>query len=172
MMLVCLVAGVARNGAIGRDNQLLWRLPEDLKHFREVTMGAPVIMGRRTWESLPERFRPLPGRHNIVLSRSGGFRAVGASVAATLDDALALARRDHPARVFVIGGEQVYRDALPLADELELTEVERDFEGDAFFPPFDRGDFAEVRRERHHAPAPNDFDFSFVTYRRHAGARS
>jgi dihydrofolate reductase len=172
MMLVCLLAGVARNGAIGRDNQLLWRLPEDLKHFRALTMGAPVIMGRKTWDSLPERFRPLPGRHNIVLSRSGEFRAEGASVATTLDEALALAERDAPERAFVIGGEQIYREALPKADELELTEVERDFEGDVFFPAFDRNDFTEVRRERHHAAPPNDFDFSFVTYRRRAGTRS
>src|SRR6185436_7598490 len=106
MMLVCMVAGVARNGAIGRDNRLLWRLPEDMKHFRALTMGAPVVMGRKTWESLPERFRPLPGRHNIVLSRRADFRAEGASVVATLDEALALAQREQAARVFVIGGAQ------------------------------------------------------------------
>jgi dihydrofolate reductase len=172
MMLVCLLAGVARNGAIGLDNRLPWRLPEDLKHFRALTMGAPVVMGRKTWDSLPERFRPLPGRHNIVLSRSADFRAEGASVAHTLDEALALAERDAPKRVFVIGGEQIFRDALPKADELELTEVERDFEGDVFFPAFDRGEFTEVRREHHHAAPPNDFDFSFVTYRRAVGVRS
>jgi dihydrofolate reductase len=171
-MQIVLIAGVARNGAIGRDNGLLWRLPEDLKHLRAVTMGAPVIMGRKTWESLPDRFRPLPGRHNIVLSRRAGFDATGASVAATLDDAIALARRDATERAFVIGGEQIYREALPHADELVLTEVERDFDGDAFFPAFDRTAFTEVQRERHHAAPPNDFDFSFVTYRRSAGARS
>ena len=169
-MQIVLIAGVARNGVIGRDNRLLWKLPEDLKHFRAVTMGAPVIMGRKTWESLPERFRPLPGRHNIVLSRHAGFDAAGASVAASLDDAIALARRAAAERVFVIGGGQIYREALPHADELVLTEIEREFDGDAHFPPFDRAEFTEVQRERHHAAPPNDFDFSFVTYRRVPGA--
>jgi dihydrofolate reductase len=165
-MLLTLIAGVARNGAIGRDNALLWHLPEDMKHFRSVTMGAPVIMGRKTWDSLPERVRPLPGRHNIVLTRQAGFEATGATVVAHLDAALAAARRDHPARVFVLGGGQIYREALPLADELMLTEIERDFDGDAYFPDFARDAFAEVSRERHLAAAPNDFHFSFVTYRR------
>lgn len=165
-MVLTVIAGVARNGAIGRDNALLWSLPEDMKHFRAATMGAPVVMGRKTWQSLPERFRPLPGRHNIVLSRQPGFEAPGASVVAGLDEAIALARRDHPARVFVIGGERVYHEALPFADELMLTEIERDFDGDAHFPTFGREAFAEVSRERHHSAPPNDFDFSFVTYRR------
>ena len=171
-MLLTLIAGVARNGVIGRDNALLWHLPEDLKHFRAATMGAPVIMGRKTWDSLPQRFRPLPGRHNIVLTRQGGFHAAGASLAADLDAALARARQDGAPRAFVIGGAQIYRAALPLADELLLTEVERDFDGDARFPDFARDTFAEVARERHHAAPPNDFDFSFVTYRRRDGARS
>jgi len=165
-MLLTLIAGVARNGAIGRDNMLLWHLPEDMKHFRAMTMGAPVIMGRKTWDSLPERFRPLPGRHNIVLTRQTRLNAPGLTVVADLDAALAVARQDKPARVFVIGGEQIYREALPLADELMLTEIERDYEGDAHFPDFARDAFAEVERERHVAASPNDFHFSFVTYRR------
>ncbi|MEK8031642.1 dihydrofolate reductase [Ideonella sp. DXS29W] len=167
-MLLTLIAGVARNGVIGRDNALLWQLPEDMKHFRATTMGAPVIMGRKTWESLPERFRPLPGRHNIVMTRQGGFSAPGATVVTDLDAALAAARGDGASRAFVIGGEQIYREALPLADELMLTEIERDFEGDAHFPDFGRDAFAEVSRERHAAAAPNDFHFAFVTYRRRA----
>lgn len=171
-MIVSLIAGVARNGVIGRDNTLLWRLPEDMKFFRATTMGAPVIMGRKTWESLPERFRPLPGRHNIVLTRQAGFQAAGASIATHLDEALTLAQRDHPPRVFVIGGAQIYREALPRADELVLTEIERDFDGDAHFPDVPRDVFAEVSRERHMAAAPNDFHFSFVTYRRHAPTTS
>ncbi|WP_374567067.1 dihydrofolate reductase [Ideonella sp.] len=165
-MMIALIAGVARNGVIGRDNALLWHLPEDMKHFRAATMGAPVIMGRKTWDSLPARFRPLPGRHNIVLTRQRGFDAAGATVVGDLAAALAAAQRDKPARVFVIGGEQIYREALPLADELMLTEIERDFDGDAHFPDFGRDAFGEVERERHLAAPPNDFHFSFVTYRR------
>jgi dihydrofolate reductase len=167
-MQLALIAAVARNGVIGHDNRLLWSLPEDMKHFRAVTMGAPVIMGRKTWESLPARFRPLPGRHNIVLTRQAASVFEGACAAATLDEALALAARDGAARAFVIGGEQVYREALPRADELVLTEIERDYTGDAHFPAFARDAFAETARERHQAAAPNDFTFSFVTYRRAA----
>jgi dihydrofolate reductase len=167
-MILTLIAGVARNGVIGRDNQLLWHLPEDLKHFRAATMGAPVIMGRKTWESLPERFRPLPGRRNLVLSREAQYQAPGAEVVTSLDKALALARASGAPRAFVIGGEQIYREAMPLADELLLTEVERDFEGDAHFPAFSGSAFAEVAREQHQAAPPNDFAFSFVTYRRPA----
>jgi dihydrofolate reductase len=165
-MTLVLIAAVARNGVIGRDNALLWSLPEDMKHFRAVTMGASVVMGRKTWDSLPARFRPLPGRQNIVLSRQAGFQAPGASVAPNLDDAAALAAQRGATRVFVIGGEQVYRAALPLADELLLTEIERDYDGDAHFPDFDRAEFIEVAREHHRAAPPNDVDFAFVTYRR------
>ena len=156
-----LIAGVARNGAIGRDNQLLWHLPEDLAHFRRQTLGSPVIMGRKTWESLPERFRPLPGRRNVVLTHQADWRAVGAETAPDL--ATALARLSGEPRAFVIGGAQVYAAALPLADRLMLTVIDRDHEGDAFFPAWNPADFAEVHRETHRAAAPNDFEFSFVT---------
>ena len=159
-----LIACVARNGVIGRDNQLLWRLPEDLAYFRRQTQGSPVIMGRKTWDSLPPRFRPLPGRRNIVLSRQAGFAAEGAEVVADLPAALA-GVADAP-KVFVIGGAQIYAAAMARADQLMLTEVERDFEGDTHFPAWDRAAFAEASRERHHAGAPNDFDFAFVTYQR------
>ncbi len=163
-MIVSLVAAVARNGVIGRDNGLAWRLPEDARHFRAVTLGAPVIMGRHTWDSLPPRFRPLPGRRNLVLTRQPSWQAEGAEPVPSLDDALL--RLAGSERVAVIGGAQVYALALPRADELVLTEIERDFEGDSFFPPWPRDQFDEVRRQRQQAEPPNDFDFSFVTYRR------
>ena len=161
---ISLIAAVARNGVIGHGNQLLWRLPEDMRHFRSVTSGAPVIMGRSTWDSLPERFRPLPGRRNLVLTRQPHWTAPGAEAVQDLDQALALAG-DAP-RVFVIGGAQVYALALDRADELLLTEIDRDFDGDVRFPDWSRQDFAEVSRQAHRAAAPNDFDFAFVTYRR------
>lgn len=168
-MTITLLAAVARNGVIGRGKELAWRLPEDQKRFRAVTMGAPVLMGRSTWDSIPARFRPLPGRHNVVLTRQPGWLAEGADVAHTLDDAIARARArltDPAQRIWVIGGAEVYRLALPIADELDLCEIERDFEGDVFFPPWPREQFEEVERSRHRAEAPNDFDYSFVTYRR------
>ena len=163
-MTLSLIAAVARNGVIGRGNDLAWRLPEDQQHFRRVTMGAPVIMGRSTWDSLPARFRPLPGRRNIVLTRRPGWHADGAEVAHDLNQALALVADAE--RAFVIGGAEVYAQALPRADELVLTEIERDFDGDVRFPDWPREQFIETGRQRHQAAAPNDFAFSFVTYRR------
>jgi len=175
-MKVALIAAVARNGVIGKDNGLLWRLPEDLAFFKRTTLGSPVIMGRRTWDSLPPRFRPLPGRANIVLTRQPGWRADGALVAHDLEQALELALESvasnpHGLRAFVIGGAELYALALPHADELVLTEIERDFDGDARFPDWPRTHFVETSRERHHAGAPNDFDYAFVSYRRTHAAR-
>ncbi len=173
MPRVALIAAVARHGVIGHANRLPWRLPEDGRHFRTQTLGCPVVMGRRTWESLPERFRPLPGRTNIVVTRHPGWAAPGAVVAHDLDDALAAAAAALPTdatnaapRVFVIGGAGLYAAALPRADELVLTEIDADFAGDAHFPVWPRNEFVETCRERHHAAPPNDFDFDFVTYRR------
>lgn len=163
-MRLALIAAVARNGVFGRGDALPWRLPEDQRHFRRVTLGAPVIMGRRTWESLPERFRPLPGRRNIVVTRNPVWRADGAEAAPSL--AAALAAVANADRAFVIGGAELYREALAQADELVLTEIDRDFDGDVHFPRWDRTAFREVSRERHHAAPPNDFDFDFVTYQR------
>jgi dihydrofolate reductase len=159
-----LIAGVARNGVIGRDNQLLWHLPEDLAYFRRQTQGCPVIMGRKTWDSLPPRFRPLPGRRNLVLSRQPQLHLEGAETFVSLDDAMM--RVAEATRVFVIGGAQIYAAAMDRADQLMLTEVDRDFEGDTHFPAWDQAAFEETSRLRHHAAAPNDFDFSFVTYQR------
>ena len=162
-----LIAALARGRAIGRGNALPWHLPEDLAHFRRSTQGAPVLMGRRTWASLPERFRPLPGRRNVVLSRQAGLQCPGAEVVASVPEALALLAGSP--RVFVIGGAELYAQALPLADELLLTEVPLDIDGaDAFFPDWQGLGFAEVARQTQHAAAPNDFDLHFVTYQRAA----
>jgi dihydrofolate reductase len=126
-----LIAAMGQNRVIGRDNQLCWHIPEDLARFRRFTAGEAVIMGRKTWESLPAAVRPLPGRQNVVVSRQPDYVAPGAQVANSLEAALALVDRE---RVFVIGGEQLYCLALPDADVLELTEVELAPPGDAFFP--------------------------------------
>lgn len=158
-----LIAAVARNGAIGKDNALLWRLSEDLQFFKRTTMGCPVIMGRKTYESIG---RPLPGRRNIVVTRNAQWSAPGVDTVLSLPAALALAADAPTGKAFVIGGAQIYAEALPLAQEIVLTEIDRDYEGDAFFPSWDRTAFEEVARERHHAPAPNDFDYAFVTYRK------
>jgi dihydrofolate reductase len=161
-----LIAAVARNGVIGRDGALPWHLSADMQHFRELTRECPVVMGRRTWDSLSPRYRPLPGRSNIVVSRRPGWTAEGAQVAPSLAAALRLAQQRVGAskRVFVIGGAQLYREALPLADVLELTEVQAEVAGDAQFPFWDRGQFDEVSRVPQ--PAEAGLAFHFVTYRR------
>jgi len=161
-MQLSLIAAVGRRGEIGRGNDLLWRTREDQLHFKNTTMGHPVVMGRKTWDSLPERFRPLPGRRNIVVSRNASFEAQGAEVVASLDAALALAVGTP--RVFVVGGAQLYALALPRAHELVLTEVDAEFEADVFFPAWDRTAFDEVAREAH--TDPEGRGYAFVTYRR------
>jgi dihydrofolate reductase len=161
-----LVAAVARNGVIGRGQQLPWHLPEDLRHFRTATLGLPVIMGRRTWDSLPAARRPLPGRRNLVVTRQPWWRAAGAEAVPSLDAALALIAGAE--RACVIGGAELYAAALPQADELLLTEIDRDIDGDVHFPPWDRSRYIETAREAHRAAVPDDFEVAFVTYRRRA----
>ena len=160
MTQLSLIAGVARDGAIGHNNGLLWRLPEDMARFKALTLGHPVVMGRKTWDSLPAKFRPLPGRRNLVLSRDSGLQLEGAEVFGSLSDALA-ACVDAP-QVFVIGGAQIYAEALPMADRLELTEIDATFEADAFFPAWDRSAFTETFRET--KASPLGWRFDFVTY--------
>jgi dihydrofolate reductase len=161
-----LIAAVARNGAIGKDNALLWRLPEDLQFFKRTTLGCPVIMGRKTYDSIG---RPLPGRHNIVVTRNPQWQASGVDAVTSLAAALALVA-DAP-KVFVIGGAQLYAQALPLAGELVLTEVDADYEADTFFPEWNKAAFTEVSREAHFADAPQGpkgqgMGYAFVVYRR------
>ena len=156
------MAAVARGGVIGNDGSIPWRIPEDMRHFRELTTGHAVVMGRRTWDSLPDRFRPLPGRRNVVVTRNPDWSADGAERAGSLDEALALL--DSAPQVYVIGGGQLYAEALPLADELLLTEIDADFDGDTWFPGWDRAAFEETSRESH--VSETGIAFAFVTYRR------
>jgi dihydrofolate reductase len=154
--IVSLIAAVARNGAIGRGGELIFREAEDQRHFRRVTMGCPVVMGRKTWDSLPARFRPLPGRRNVVITRNPVWRADGAEPANSFDAALALLADAE--KVFVIGGAELYALAMPRADELVLTEIDANLEGDTFFPRWDGTQFKVVSRD--------DRDgYSFVTYK-------
>lgn len=136
-MKLNLILARARNGVIGRDNQLPWHLPEDLAHFKKTTMGAPVIMGRKTWDSLPARFRPLPGRLNVVVTRQTDWQAPGALVAHSVEQACQLCPADSTA--WVIGGAELYAQALPIADSAVITEIDADFDGDAYAPPFGPG---------------------------------
>ena len=167
-MRVSLVAAVARGGVIGRGGAIPWRIPEDAQRFRTLTMGHPVVMGRRTWDSLPDRFRPLPGRRNVVVTRNRAWHADGAERAGSVADALRLL--DGAPQVFVIGGAELYAEALPLADELLLTEIDADVEGDTFFPSWDRAAFQEESREQH--VSESGIPFSFVKYVRRPTAAS
>ena len=160
MTRLSLIAGVARDGGIGRDNELLWRLPEDMARFKALTMGHPVIMGRKTWDSIPLKFRPLPGRRNIVLSRDSSLQLVGAEVVGSLNEAVAACADSTD--VFIMGGAQIYAEALPIADRLELTEIDATFDADVFFPAWDRTAFTEASRET--KTAPQGWRFDFVTY--------
>jgi dihydrofolate reductase len=156
-----LIFARAANGVIGRDNTLPWHLPEDLAHFKRTTLGCPVIMGRKTWDSLPPRFRPLPGRLNIVLTRDASWQAEGAARAGSLDEALALCPDD--ADVWVIGGAQIYAQALPRAHSAVVTEIGQAFEGDAFAPTFGP-EWRETQRETH--VAASGLPYAFVTLER------
>ena len=156
---VSLIAAVARDGGIGHRGGLLVRLPDDLRHFKQITLGTPIVMGRKTWQSVG---RSLPGRRNIVVTRDPAFRAEGAETVASLDAALALAGA--VPLVHVIGGADIYALAMPIADELQLTELDAEFPADTFFPAWDRSRFEEVAREPRQTP--EGLRYAFVTYKK------
>ena len=164
---IVIIAAVAKNRVIGRDNQLIWNIPEDMAHFKGLTSGQTVVMGRKTWESLPPRFRPLPGRRNIVITRQPDYPAPGAELADSLENALKLASAPGPTSdsmvantTFIIGGEQIYAQAMSLADRLEITEVDLEPEGDAWFPEIAAVDWEKTAKTEGNS-------FTFVTWRRH-----
>ena len=154
-----LIYARAANGVIGKNNAMPWHLPEDLAHFKRLTQGWPVIMGRKTWDSLPARFRPLPGRTNVVITRQPDWQAPGALPAASLAGALAQCSQSE--EVWVIGGAQIYAQAEPLARRIEVTEIAQDFDGDAFAPPLGE-EWRETARQAH--VSSHGLPFSFVTF--------
>ena len=170
MTTLALIFAVAENRVIGKDNDLPWHLPQDLRHFKAVTMGKPIVMGRKTFDSIG---RPLPGRSNIVITRNALFQAEGVSVVTSLDDALALAARVAASaevdEAVVMGGAEIYRAALPRADRLYVTEIHADVEGDTLLPEVDWRQWREMSRERYKAEAPNPYDYSFVQFDRLEG---
>jgi dihydrofolate reductase len=158
---IALVVAIDAQRGIGVDNKLPWHLPEDLAHFKRVTLGHPIIMGRKTFDSIG---RALPGRRNIVVTRNPSWRHEGVDVANSLPEALALVG-DEPASI--IGGAQIFNDAIPLADRMIVTEIAHTFPCDTFFPPIDPAVWEETARETHHSQA-NGYDYAFVTYTRRA----
>ena len=162
-MKLNLILARARNGVIGNNNTLPWHLPEDLAHFKRTTLGCPVIMGRKTWDSLPPKFRPLPGRVNVVVTRQASWQAQGAVVVNSLEAACAACPPDSTA--WVIGGAELYAQALALASTAVVTEIDADFEGDAFSPHFGP-EWRESARESH--LSSNGLGYSFVSYTKNA----
>jgi dihydrofolate reductase len=160
-MRVAIVVAATDDGVIGKGNALPWRLPDDLKYFKAITLGKPVIMGRRTFESIG---KPLPGRTNIVISRKKGFEAIGCITVTSIDAAL-LAAGD-VSEICVIGGGEIYRQILPRTDTIYLTRVHAEVDGDVFFPPLDAGHWREVRRDDHPTDERHIFPFTFVTLER------
>ncbi|SEJ25400.1 MULTISPECIES: dihydrofolate reductase [unclassified Variovorax] len=162
-----LIFARAANGVIGAGNAIPWHLPEDMAHFKQQTAGAPVVMGRKTWDSLPPRFRPLPGRQNIVVTRQADWQAEGAQRVGSLQEAFASCAQPALQEVWVIGGAQIYAEAEPLAQRAVVTVLERDYEGDAYAPELDPAAWRETQRESH-VSAKEGIGFSFVTYERAA----
>jgi dihydrofolate reductase len=166
-MKLSVIVAVAENGVVGRDNALPWYIPADLKYFKRTTLGKPIVMGRKTFESIG---RALPGRTNIVISSNPAYAAEGVNVVSSLPGALELAEAvaliDGTDELMVIGGATIYEAAVPLADRLYVTEVHAEVAGDAYLSPIDWGNWVERSRERHPAIEPNTYDFSFVVYER------
>jgi dihydrofolate reductase len=162
-MLRSIIVAAAENGVIGRNGQLPWRLSADLRRFKQLTMGHAVLMGRKTYESIG---RPLPGRRMIVITRQPGYDAVGVEIAHSLAAACGLAANAHETEAFIIGGAEIFGEALPHADRLYFTRVHATIDGDVYFPPFDRADWSLTSKEEHPADVKNDYPFTFQTYER------
>ncbi|WP_343033787.1 dihydrofolate reductase [Fulvivirga kasyanovii] len=160
------MAAVAENNVIGKDNDLVWNLPDDMKFFMTKTSGHHVVMGRKNYESIPHKFRPLPNRTNIVMTRQKGLEIEGAHVVHNLEEALELAEANREEEVFIIGGGEIYKLGLDVADIMYLTEIKASFEGDAFFPEFDHSAWEETERIPHGTDDKHAYAFDFVTYKR------
>jgi len=160
---IAIIVAMAQNRTIGIDNALPWRIPEDLRHFKALTMGHHMIMGRKTYDSIG---KPLPGRTTVVVSRDRSLEIEGCIVAHSLQEALAACANDD--EIFVVGGADIYAQALPLADTLYITEVQQEIAGDAWFPELDRSGWQEMSRERHRQETPQPLEYHFATYRRNS----
>jgi dihydrofolate reductase len=164
--LIHIIVAVAKNGVIGKDNDLVWHLPDDMKFFKEKTMGHMIVTGRKNYLSIPERFRPLSGRDNVVLSRDTSLQLPGTTVLHSLDEAIEYAQAKGLSDIMVIGGGEIYRQALPLAHRLWITEVDASPEGDTFFPEIDKSQWKELSRTHHPADERHAYAFDFVEYER------
>jgi dihydrofolate reductase len=161
-MTLTAIAAVAQNGVIGNNNDLIWHLPDDLKHFKELTKGHTIIMGRKTWESIGAK--PLPHRKHIIITRNADYNAEGAEVVTNIKDALALTEGDD--QPFIVGGGEIYQLALPYLDRMELTIVHHNFEGDTYFPNYDNQEWVSGLTRKHRADEKHAYAFTFVRLNR------
>ncbi len=168
-MKISLIAAVSRNMVIGKNNDLPWRLPDDMKYFMQTTSGHHVIMGRKNYESLPEKFKPLPNRINIVVTRQNDFHASGCKVVHSIQSAINLAKEAGESELFIIGGAEIYMSTLPVADLLYLTEIKANIAGDTYFPTFESAQWIEISRIAHDADVRHAYPFDFVIYKRKIG---
>lgn len=160
-MIISLIAAVADNNVIGKDNRLIWRMPADMKFFKDKTTGHCVVTGRKNYESIPEKFRPLPDRSNVVVTRQKNYTAPGAIVINTLEDAINVAKSKNETELFIIGGANIYEQTIATANRLYITWVHHTFEGDAFFPAIDHKKWKETSRIKHLADEKNPYPYSF-----------
>jgi dihydrofolate reductase len=165
-MSLSLIAAVSKNGVIGRNNDLPWKLPDDMKYFKEMTKGHAVIMGRRNYESVPEKYKPLPYRVNIIVTRQKDFVAPGCQVVNSIEEAVKVGEASNKGEIFDIGGSEIFRLGMPLAKRIYLTEIKAEIEGDVYFPEFDRKQWKEVSRTAHGTDERHAFAFDFVVYER------
>lgn len=165
-MKISLIAALTKNKVIGKNNDLPWSLPDDMKFFMKTTTGHHVIMGRKNYESLPPKFRPLPNRTNLVITRQQNFQAPGCHVYHTLHSAIDFANAQGEEEVFIIGGAEIYKQALPVVQRMYLTEINAALEGDTFFPEFSKTEWKELSRQAHPKDERHPFSFDFVVYER------
>jgi dihydrofolate reductase len=163
-MIISMIAALARNLVIGKNNDLPWKLPDDMKFFMETTKGHHTIMGRKNYDSIPHKFKPLPNRTNIVVTRQKSFDAPGCIVVNSVEKGLEIAEENKEAEVFIIGGAEIYKLGLPYADRLYLTEINAEIEGDTHFPIFDKSQWRETSRRHHDKDERHTYAFDFVIY--------
>jgi dihydrofolate reductase len=167
-MIVSMIAALSKNRVIGKHNDLPWYLPDDMKYFMQTTKGHHTIMGRKNYDSIPEKFKPLPNRTNIVVTHQQSFKAPGCIVVHSVERGLDISKANGEQEVFIIGGAEIYKLGIPHADRLYLTEIDAVIDGDTFFPEFDKGGWHELSRKNHPADERHPYSFDFVVYEKNS----
>ena len=166
MTNISMIVAVSKNNVIGKNNSLAWHLPDDMNYFSNMTQGHSVIMGRKNWESIPKRFRPLPNRKNIVITRNTDFNEDKCEVVNSLEDAIKVSRNNDDEEIFIIGGGEIYKLGFDFIDKLYITEIKANIDGDTFFPTWDKNKWKEVSRIKHLSDDKHIYEFDYVIYKR------